>query len=277
MYNTFLQNELGVWQRMKGLGGDQGCGENRWKASDRLAAPPLHNVCDVLVRGGNCLSKNIIVVREKMCLSQRQTAVPRLYSSCILIPIYVFFFFFNLVYCLVKLQTSFFHLHTVPVKKMACDVWDWSVSDDLSSARWKIFLSSLSVLSINFPHCDFPAFPSLCLDGWRLEFLQVMELLERPLEFPPLPWRCLAFHPEDVFSLSLMGIFMGKKELKRNRHLSRFTGNSKLTSIKQEKCHAFAKHSCEQQPNDIFRLSGRLHTALCYTLTLTSRVGKQMR
>lgn len=29
--------------------------------------------------------------------------------------------------------------------------------------------------------------------------------------------------------------------------------------------------------NDISRLSGRLHTPLCYTLTLTSRVGKQMR
>lgn len=176
---------------------------------------------------------------------------------------------FFLAYCLVKLQTSFFHLHTVLVKKMACDVWDWSVSDDLSSARWKIFLSSLSVWSINFSHCDFPAFPSLCLDGWRLDFLQAMELLERPLEFPPLPWRCLAFHPEDVFSLSLMWIFMRKKELisqtaERNRHLVRFTRNSKSTSIKQEKCHTFVKHLCEQQLNDIFRLSGRLHTALCY-------------
>lgn len=59
-----------------------------------------------------------------------------------------------------------------------------------------------------------------------------------------------AFHPEDVFSLSLMGIFTGKKELKRNRHLVHFTGNSKSTSIKREKCHAFVKHSCEQQPND---------------------------
>lgn len=68
-----------------------GLREKQVKGVGPSRCAPLHNVCDVLVQGGNCLSKNIMVAREKICLSQWPTAVPRLYSSCILMPILDFF------------------------------------------------------------------------------------------------------------------------------------------------------------------------------------------
>lgn len=62
----------------------------------------------------------------------------------------------------------------------------------------------------------------------------------------------------------------------RKQHLVHFTRNSKSTSNKLEKGHLFVKHLCEQQLNNIFRLSGGLYTALLHSYTYISGV-KKMR
>lgn len=188
-----------------------------------------------------------------MCLSQRQTAVPRLYSSCILIPIYVFLFIYFFKSCLLFSETTnliFSSSHRTCKKK-------WPVMSETGASlmiyhlhvekyfcllcQFSAFIF-LTVIFLLFPLCVWMDGGSHSCRWWsswsdRWSFRHFREGV----------WH---FVPKTSSVCPWWGSSRGRRSWRGTDILCVSQGMVKSTSTTRDKCHAFVRHLCEQQPND---------------------------